>query len=671
MMMQQLRRFRQSEIRNGTAPRNDSMLRQGNTPRQGMTLAGIIVALLLATVSPVAAEDVIVEAPLVDWAVARQVHHQVEQWVKEGKVTRSATDRPILVSGVVGLRVTLRFGGLTLGVGDSLSPATRAETAVDLRELAAKATEAALNKYEDARKRALANPLDQEGKQLPQPRGQGDRIPLQVDLQIGHSVTPVTLPDAAPENAIYFQFVAGHHGIRITDPVKKDIAHIWPATALAANVTPDSQIRQALAETGVQGAQLKDEWKKVGRAGGPGFARFDVIHLVRPFDGQPLMQLTRGNEVIPLAAIDMSTIEAIGRRLSNHLARRILADGKLAGSLAGTYHPTSDRFEPAEASQTDCALAAYALAKRANYLNAVSPNSVEFHNTKEKVRAIVDYLRRELLTAKFTEGEPEARAVLLMAILDSPFLGNLQNDRDRLARTLQNYAMNEGLFLHPVTRKPLPADAQALMTFALGALYEETRDEKIATLVYASQDAQWNAKHSDAEIVGIMPWMAATAARMQRLDPAKTDLQKKTWELRVQLIRKLRENLSQKKLIRKAPDLGPADVLGGYDLINDIGQGAPTPDWRSTYPLWLNAWMLTQPEVRGDVNANEMKIESAMTVRFIAQLMFDEPSCFYVRGGRKDAMDGVRLALWDNQLAVKPTAVALLAITELEAAMRQ
>ncbi|MEX2215472.1 MAG: hypothetical protein WD768_15165 [Phycisphaeraceae bacterium] len=643
--------------------------------RGGNTLAAAMAALVIMAVAPLggrqaAAQESIVEAPLVDWSVARQIHHQIEQWVKEDKVARKATDRPALVSGVVGVRVSLRFGGLTLGIGDALAPTGRPEAAVDLRDLAAKATELALVRYRDARRRAMANPLDHEGKQLPPQRGPQDKIPLQVDLQVAHSLTDVTLADGADPKTIYFQFAAGHHGVRLVHPVKGTASYTWPATALASNMMPDSQITQAVAELGIEGADIVNVLPKVGRAGGPRFQRFDVIHLVRPFEGQPLTQLTRGNDVIPLQAVDMSSIEAIGRRLSGHLTHRILTEGRLAGSLAGTYHPTSDRFDPAEATHADCGLAAYALACRANYLAVVTPNSVDYHNTKEKVRSIVEYLRRELLTAKFTEGEPEARAVLLMTILEAKFLGDLRNDRDRLMRTMQDYSLDKGEFLHPISRKPLSAEGQALMSFALGALYEDTRDEKIATLVYTTQAALWLAPHDNAEIVSIMPWMAATAARMQRLNPAKTDADKKAWALRVAAIQKLRENLSEKKLIRKTPLLGPADVVGGYDLINEIGQGAPTPDWRTSYPLWLIGWTLSQPEVLGQANANEMKIDAALSVRFLAQLMFDEPSCFYVRGARKEAMDGVRLALWDNRLAVKPNAMALIAITQLQRAIK-
>ena len=51
--------------------------------------------------------------------------------------------------------------------------------------------------------------------------------------------------------------------------------------------------------------------------------------------------------------------------------------------------------------------------------------------------------------------------------------------------------------------------------------------------------------------------------------------------------------------------------------------------------------------------------------------VLDEPSAFYMRGmagGRRDAVDGVRFALWDNRQAVKPSAMTLIALTELQAA---
>ena len=57
-----------------------------------------------------------------------------------------------------------------------------------------------------------------------------------------------------------------------------------------------------------------------------------------------------------------------------------------------------------------------------------------------------------------------------------------------------------------------------------------------------------------------------------------------------------------------------------------------------------------------------------LACRFLAQLMIDEPGCYYVRGPQ-DAIGGVRLNLWDNKLAIWPSAMTLLALTELQEQM--
>jgi len=640
-----------------------------------------VCAMLLAVFAGTAVaadEKALLEAPLVDWSVARSTYQQIDKWVKNDKVDRDVSSRPLLVSGVTAVRVTLRFGGLTLAIGDASAGVVKPEAAVDLRELAARATELALLKYHEERDRAITRPQPGAKDKAPAPR-RVEVIPLDVDLQIAHTAADVLIPESAPPKAIYFQFAAGYHALRLTSTADLPVsAMMWPGNALASNLLPDSQLTQMLRDIGVQPQDILTQSAKVGRAGGPRLERFEVIHLVRPFDGQPVVQLTRGGEVIPADAVDMGMVDAMGRRLAQHLSHRIVLEGKTPGALAGTYHSTSDRYDPVEAPMSEAALAAYAMSRRATQLGRLDANGLEYLNTKEKTRVIVDHLRKSLVNLKPTEGDAEAKALLLLTLIDAPFFAEHKVDRDRLGAALLGLTVEKNQFIHPTARTPLAADGQALILAALASLYEQTRDEKLPAVIEPVQDALWASKLTTLELVTAMPWMSMAAQRMHRVNEAQqTDdreraLERKRWGERVAAMRSLSENLRKKRLVRTAPALGPADVIGGYDLINETGEGVPTPDWRSAQVLAFLAHNAMQKDLMEGEKPAQLKYDATLTVRYLAQLMMDEPSCYYVRGsagGRRDAIDGVRLALWDNRLAVKPTAMTLLAITDLQRAV--
>ena len=118
--------------------------------------------------------------------------------------------------------------------------------------------------------------------------------------------------------------------------------------------------------------------------------------------------------------------------------------------------------------------------------------------------------------------------------------------------------------------------------------------------------------------------------------------------------------------VREPPDLGPDDVVGAVDVIAVKHDEAPYPDWRTSEDLaFLSARIREGDNSRG---ATIKRLAAGgMMARYLARLTFDRPACFYLRNPA-DAIGGVRLALWDNRLAVQPTAMTLLAITEFQEA---
>lgn len=112
------------------------------------------------------------------------------------------------------------------------------------------------------------------------------------------------------------------------------------------------------------------------------------------------------------------------------------------------------------------------------------------------------------------------------------------------------------------------------------------------------------------------------------------------------------------------PALGPDDVVGGVDLYSTPKQGAPCPDWRTAQALSLMTAALRHPSLDGR-HRMHLTSECALAARFLGQLMFDRPDCFYVRSPEL-VLGGVRRRLSDNKLGITPTAVALLAVIDLQ-----
>ena len=641
----------------------------------GLLIAGFAVIVFTQQAATTArAADPIIDAPAVDWSVARSVYQQAEQWVKDEEVKRKSSERPLLVSGVIGARVTLRYGGLTLGVGDAVS-SSRPQEAQDLRELVAAATEIALQNFKEARDRTFNRTVrDQAEKEIREgkkptvrPAPKPEPIPLVVDLQIGHAAIDVLVPDKASPQSVYFQFAAGYHGLRMRHHQKPESTAIqWPATALASNLLPDSQVKRLMADVGYQADEMLQLEPRVGRDKGPRLQRFEVIHITRASENQPITQLTRGNQVIPPQAIDMRTVESMGRRLTSHLVQRLLPDG----SITGTYLPASDLFDPTKASDAEAALVALAMSRRVTLLGGRDPNGLDYLNTREKAFVLVDALRRRFSVQEAKEIDADAHALLLLAICDAPHLAELKDDRDRLASRLAAVPVEKGLFLNPRSRAPLPWESQGILLAAQAALYDKNRDEKLATAIEAGLEAVWSAKLSLAEAVAAMPWIMDATARMHRLANPADGKSAAAWKARATAAGELLSLLRNKRLVRGKPALGPDDVVGGYDLINETGEGVPTPDWRTSYVLTLLSQALQAPDVLAGENANLAKLDATLNVRLLGQLMFDEPSLYYIRGKGREAIDGVRFALWDNRLAVKPTAITLIAVTQLQQSLK-
>jgi len=623
---------------------------------------------------PRAVEPQEITAPLVDRSHAARVYSLIEQWVRDGRVPGAEVELPpINVSGVEGMRITLRWGGeRTMGIGEVYGSAVgRRGDAVDLVALSRVATQRALDEVmlraRDSMRLAREAGRPADLPELYRRALNGLLIDMQIALPAERMRVPITDPDAAMQ-----MFSSGYHGLLIHLPDQPLAGIVWPASALASNVTPHGQLLQLLAQ-----AQLRPEdAKKIGQPNGPSLSRFRVLHMVRPAPDQPVMVLTRGNIVLGPNDFDLPTLNAMAERLSNNLARRLDAIGPVRAvddppdDMKGTFMPTMGLYDPELANTEELALTAYVLARRARLLGMLEPQSNAQTTTVEAGRTAMRQLEQTLLKKQF-DVSPHAAALTMMSIIEAPYLADRKPLRDRLAAKLMRLQNDDGTFRlsQAADSRLLNTAAQSLMFAAAATLYEQTRDRTVGEMAALAQAAAWRMVAEDQNL-SALPWLMIGEAKLRTLQenlPAVPDALSR--DDRLNIVRQLAQFAFERQII-VAPDpaIAPEDVLGGFDFseaLNVPGGAAPAPDWRTAEVLAFLANAMTEPGLVEEKDLTTWVLRSSLAGRYIAQLMMDEPSCFYVPS-RRDAIGAVRQSLHDNSLTVSATALSLLAATELQ-----
>ena len=621
-----------------------------------------------------------IAAPLADWSDAMRVHRLVEQWVTQGdtKPTRAADpDQTIEVTGVAGVCVTLRWSGMTRGRGHWTAP--RAATAprlfsesrvVDLVQAARVATTMALGqvKRDVARNRTRLTDSDsasRKGMSLDDVLSR-----LLVGVQIARTPEPVQLAANAPPNAVLHSFVPGYHGLVLTPPYvaevdgsgrapRRRMGWVWPAEALARNLPPRMQLTNMLESIRLP----RDQIDSVARPGGPALHRFEIIHIIRPGHNQPPLRLVRGNYLLPAKGLSHRDFEAMGRRLADHLADR----QRKSGTMIGTYWPTTSRYDPADASLVDHALATYAMARWLNVHQHTLPEESTEHIRKAVDRA-ANHLTRRLIVVTGPD-EPAAAALTLMAMMEAPHLSGRKIERDALVRSIARCQAEDGSFQSApgADARPLGTFDHTLLLAAMLKFYDQKRDPSLLPQLRGAY--AWLTGSNSTPSVKMLPFLAQVTADMQRL-PVEPN-QAGAVGLSAESFADAAVGLMRRQ-IQLTPDLRPSDVVGGFDFEADKPRAntqQPDADWHTAHALMFLAIMLRQPEWRvgqaESISDVELVLSCSPAGRFLAQLMYDQPGCYYSLS-HADMVGGVRQTLWRNGVGVEPTAMALLAVSELE-----
>lgn len=671
------------------------LLPWGNAGGAGVSPLCSVVLVMIVTVvtsaqdatAPAAGATAALQAPLLDSSHVMLLHQWVERWTQRGTAEAREEDQAQLtgglppalpVSGCIGLKVTLRRHGITLGSGEVTLPVVdgdadaEAPPAHDLVTLARQATDAALREADQALadahlKAVIAPPVYVPGSKTPVV----ERTTLTeigpticVDLQIAHSPVAITIGRTEEYHAIFRSFAPGYHGLilRRADAGPDDKAGwVWPASALASNINPRSQIVQQLSDLRLP----SDALITVARPGGPVLHRFDVHHYVRPTIDRPPLFLIRG--LIPRPAISLSqrAVEDLAAKIARHLERRI----GTTGLVAGTYEPTSDTYNPPHAPDNERALALYALMRHTDRLPDAA---VEGSATWLLSRRLAE-LARDLagpLAQPDVQPDPGAISLTLLTLLQTRATLDAKPQRDALAARLMAMRDDQGYFAYRwLDRAITPKHPeQSLMAAALVGMYVQTRQRDFLDAANHNLAALWTTQQQQTQITSL-PWLLMTELTLIELGEDRAAGDDAARAAKFDYLGDLIDRLCRRQIV-ETPELGPDDVVGGFDLTSTVPQTLPVPDWRSAFVLSFVAEALRRPQLMQTADRDRWGwlLTCGLTARFLALLTVEPGSAYYVRS-LPDAVGGVQLTFWDNRLPAASSAMSLLALTQFQEAL--
>ncbi len=648
------------------------MMRVSNTQKPGLwprnlVLGAWVLGLIISgwVLTPAASAqdeaEMAIEAPLLDASHGQRAYRLVERWLSDTSSARRG-GKPIEVTGLVGVRLVLRSGGVIVGEGrayreDMLAALDGPGEAVDLVPILMLAVERAeigvLESLADTRLRSVV-----AGRSLSdtQKMSVADvSANLAIELELGYGLRTVSVPAKAAEDAVFTHFAPCYHGLAFVDGQSGQWSWVWPGDATARNIAPSTQLVVGLKGLGLQ----RDAVAKLARPDGVGLARFSTIHMVRPYTGSDPTVLIRSRGAQPRYAVSERELVSMGDRLIEHLSSRFTSDGE----VRGTYHPTSGRYDPPLAVKDQAALACYAMVHHSRYLIQIKPEDQSSMVFARRATRLATQMAESALSSDEAV-QPRVLSLLLLTLLESPDSITDQDLRDRLGSRLLSFVEAQT----GRDGKRMSAGAASLSAAALGSWYARTRDEALGEAVWGLMDQLWENPDRAPNLVAL-PWLALTQERVGALlvvaDP--TGERKAELDRRRLILAKVIDRLCAYQVIDK-PRLGPDDVQGGFVLSPGPAGSPPNPDWHNAQPLMFISTVLRDEVATEGQDKLGWLLSAGYSARFVEQLMMNDASCYYVRD-RVAAKGAVRMAPWDNRLALAPTAMSLLAVTELQTSL--
>lgn len=639
------------------------------------------------------------------------VHSLIQRWMLTGLPSADKLKQVLLVEKLVGLKITLSVKDQKLGSASWVNKRWEQGAPGDLvlatRETLAKIFKKTVNKQGQVRK-VLSAFNRQTNKQ------QNTKIQnltykdihqaglLKIHVQIGHQVAPIFKTVGKSYKDIIYHFVPMHHGLilrRSGGPNQvSPVGWGWPGDARHRNTSPLSQLKLLLPQVGF----TEKELDQLGLAGDIILYRFNVIETFNPGKGRLTHQLIRGGQVKDVDALDQ---EGVGR-VAKNLANQIIKWQDKIGSVRSWYNPTKGLFVQVQknnlASDYDHALALYALQLQHKEV-AGQPEAAKYAQACRKLK---NYLVVRL--DAYNHGQNlRFKAMLALGLIESGteddmdqvWLNSLMeeilsrqgvdgrffeatpktNNKTKIditwfnalvLKTFKSQGVDPQIYqgiINSETGSPLAFTSQSIILAALSQSYASKPDEKAYRAAVALRQLLWkNIKKKDFEAG--LTWMMLAEQIM-------LDVEKVTTENVVG--RAFRQELSIKFLkdlrLRQClgdPELGPLDTHGGFKpRLNELG-GPDFPDWESCYGLMYMSLCMQDNRIINKSDRLQSILDGRDAVRFIWQLMFDDISTYYVKGS-PIAINGVRSALWDDNLKLKQTVMSLIAISQYQIALER
>ena len=607
-------------------------------------------------------------APFVDSSNAIQAYRLVNNWLMERMVPEKNFELPrINVTNLVGIRVTLRQNGKTIGEGTSVRNdidmvVDNPGETIDMVSLLANA---ARDAFSSAKGKLISDKVDAISKGWISGNSSENTFDdvaddLLIDIQMAHNLQSVNLAGLKMPESIYYSFAPGYHGLRLINPeavgTAQGEAYVWPATALSFNVPGSLQISRMLTEMRLP----LTEKKAIGQQDGLQFQKFDVIHFVKPQADLDPVLLVRGNKLLPAYGLDDNQLRDLSDRLLSYIGKLYTNEQ----TLRGDYLPTTNLYKPALARDDQALLACYAVLKYHQFLLDNNLNYEKADQLADEAGNIVETIA-EKLAAKDAKVSPVNLSLAVMGIINSPRASVLGSLRDVLSEKLLAHMMDNGGFRNkPDEKSPyVNQPTQALAVAAVASLYKYKRTESLRMLTLKSLENLWLRAEKRPDLTALY-WMANAHSQISTIiNPKNEPKLRIALNDREQTIGKAIETLLGKQIIAP-PENGPADVVGGFELQNIPLDAAPTPSWHTSQILALISTGLREPGMKTNHDSFGWLLAASLGARFIDQLALEPDSCYYLPNAER-AVNGVRISLTNNRLSVAPSAMSLIACTEL------
>jgi hypothetical protein len=596
----------------------------------------------------------------------------------EGRANLGPT---IPVRNLAGVLVELRYRGMRIGhgqaVGSQILP--NQNGTADLAQAGDMALKAAMDVARLTLKDLSLQQFRDTAETQPTIRSQltlEDALPaVTLDIQVAHSLNPVILGEDSAKTTVFERFVPGYHGLFASLREKGQAPReswIWPGWAISRNINPELQMGLLNSQLGLS----REGWGQLGRPSGPVLMTFNCIQVVQPGlvqAGKPKpapILLERGNPLIPLGGLTREQVDRLSDSVAGHLSRRV----RSKGDVVGVYYPSGNLYRPEIASLEEQAIVALALSrycKRHAPAAGASAGGAGVASQQSlyeiSFEQLMGYLETQIRLMNKDEGTP-IKALVALAIMDGPGMEDKKELRDKIIAQLVAMQRPDGKWFEKVVdrsgqvqQREVPITLQAIILSAVSRYYQLVKDKELEPGLAATYGRLVLSLELKNPATGILPWLGESRVRMEGVvDP--------------NVLRGLDERLSQvadrlrEMQLLAAADDGPTDVVGGLSLRDRSLGGMPDPDWQTAQALHFLATGVDNKQIVSEASRARMMLTCSLAARFLSVLAFQGASTYYMQSP-EDAIGGIRLVMWNNQLSPGPTAVGLLGILAYQDAL--